>query len=82
MAEMQVSPQEEMANTQEMKVIAIERPGLPVSMNPCQREGLRVLKNMIYDRTYSISSLTLGETQSGVNRHLETKLLVTSSRKD
>ena len=29
MAEMEVSPQEEMANTEAMKVFAIERPGLP-----------------------------------------------------
>ena len=29
MAEMEVSPQEEMANPQEMKVFAVERPGLP-----------------------------------------------------
>ena len=29
MAEMEVSPQEEMANPQGMKVFAIERPGLP-----------------------------------------------------
>ena len=29
MAEMEVSPQEEMANPQGMKVIAVERPGLP-----------------------------------------------------
>ena len=29
MAEMEVIPQEEMANPQEMKVFAVERPGLP-----------------------------------------------------
>ena len=29
MAEMEVSPQEEMANPQGMKVFAVERPGLP-----------------------------------------------------
>ena len=29
MAEMEVSPQEEMANLQGMKVFAVERPGLP-----------------------------------------------------
>ena len=29
MAEMEVSPQEEMANPQEMKVFAVERPGIP-----------------------------------------------------
>ena len=29
MAEMEVSPQEEMANSQGMKVFAVERPGLP-----------------------------------------------------
>ena len=29
MAEMEVSPQEEMANPQEMKIFAVERPGLP-----------------------------------------------------
>ena len=29
MAEMEVSPQEEMANLQGMKVVVIERPGLP-----------------------------------------------------
>ena len=29
MAEMEVSPQEEMANPQGMKVLAVERPGLP-----------------------------------------------------
>ena len=29
MAEMEVSPQEEMANPQVMKVFAVERPGLP-----------------------------------------------------
>ena len=29
MAEMEVSPQEEMANPQRMKVFAVERPGLP-----------------------------------------------------
>ena len=37
MAEMEVSPQEEMANPQGMKVFAVERPGLPedfVSFTP------------------------------------------------
>ena len=29
MAEMEISPQEKMANPQEMKVFAVERPGLP-----------------------------------------------------
>ena len=29
LAEIKVSPQEEMANPQEMKVVAVERPGLP-----------------------------------------------------
>ena len=29
MAEMEVSPQKEMAHQQEMKVFAVERPGLP-----------------------------------------------------
>ena len=29
MVEMEVSPQEEMANPQEMQVFAVERPGLP-----------------------------------------------------
>ena len=29
MSEMEVSPQEEMANSQGMKVLAVERPGLP-----------------------------------------------------
>ena len=29
MAEIEVSPQEEMANAQRMKVFAVERPGLP-----------------------------------------------------
>ena len=29
LAEIEVSPQEEMANPQEMKVFAVERPGLP-----------------------------------------------------
>ena len=29
MAEMEVSPQEEMSNPQRMKVFAVERPGLP-----------------------------------------------------
>ena len=29
MAEMEVSPQEEMANPQEMKVLAVEKPRLP-----------------------------------------------------
>ena len=29
MTEVEVSPQEEMANSQEMKVFAVERPGLP-----------------------------------------------------
>ena len=29
MAEMEVSPQEKMANPQEMKVFAVERPGFP-----------------------------------------------------
>ena len=29
MAEMEVGPQEEMANPQGMKVVAVERPGLP-----------------------------------------------------
>ena len=29
MAEMEVSPQEEMANPQVMKVLTVERPGLP-----------------------------------------------------
>ena len=29
MPEMEVSPQEEMANPQEMKVFAVEKPGLP-----------------------------------------------------
>ena len=29
MVEMEVSPQEEMANPQEMKLFAVERPGLP-----------------------------------------------------
>ena len=31
---------------------------------------------------YCIDSLTLGEIQSGVNRHLETKVLGTSSKED
>ena len=51
-----------------------------ISMNSRQREGLKVL-NKLY-RTYCINSLTLGNTQSGADRHLETKVLGTSSRKD
>ena len=34
MAEMEASPQEEMANPQGMKVIAVERPGLPEDFVP------------------------------------------------
>ena len=34
MAEMEVSPQEEMANPQGMKVFAVERPGLPEDFVP------------------------------------------------
>ena len=34
MAEMEVSPQEEMANPQRMEVFAVERPGLPEDFVP------------------------------------------------
>ena len=68
----------------------------PLLMHPRQREGLRVLKKTYMDprqreglrglkkiyRTFCIYSLTLGETQSGVDRHLETNLLGTCSKED
>ena len=49
-------------------------------MHPRQREGL---KSLVEDDVEfnCINSMTLGETQSGVNRHLKTKVLGTSSRK-
>ena len=49
--------------------------------NPRQREGLKSFEEDRY-RPYWINSLTLGKTQSGVDKHLETKVLDTGSMKD
>ena len=46
-----------------------------------QREGLKSFEEDRY-RPYWINSLTLGETQPGVDKHLETNVLDTGSMKD
>ena len=55
MAEMEVSPQEEMANPQEMKVFAVERPGLPENFVffhcvECSRRHSYLLRNLSFVR--------------------------------